>query len=84
MPEWLDATRDRIAAASGVAAAELALTDGDMANLLALARVAAHESGDRTNAPLACFLVGLALGRNPDLVLAELANAAASPGIEGE
>lgn len=84
MPEWLEAARDRIAAASGVDAAELALTDGNIANLLDLARIAAHESGDRTNAPLACYLVGLALGRNPDLVLAELANTAASPGIESE
>jgi hypothetical protein len=60
------------------------LSDDDVRVLLDLARVAAHDSGDRTNAPLACFLVGLALGRNPDLVLAEFANAAASPGIESE
>jgi hypothetical protein len=30
--------------------------------LLDLARVAAHESGDRTNAPLLCYLVGRAHG----------------------
>ncbi len=31
--------------------------------LLELARIAAHESGERTNAPLVCYLVGLARGR---------------------
>ena len=34
-----------------------------MSALLDLARVAAHDSGDRTNAPLATYLVGLAAGR---------------------
>jgi hypothetical protein len=36
---------------------------GDADALLDLARVAAHESGDRRNAPLLCYLVGLAAAR---------------------
>jgi hypothetical protein len=28
--------------------------------LLELARIAAHESGERTNAPLLCYLIGRA------------------------
>ena len=31
------------------------------------ARVAAHESGDRRNAPLLCYLVGVAVGKGADL-----------------
>jgi hypothetical protein len=34
-----------------------------MDELLELARIAAHESGERINAPLLCYLVGLARGR---------------------
>jgi hypothetical protein len=38
------------------------LSDGDVETLLDLARIAAHESGDRRNAPLLCYLVGRAQG----------------------
>lgn len=77
MHEWLESARDRIAEASGVDAAQLALSDEDVAALLDLARVAAHESGDRTNAPLACYLVGLALGQARGVGLGRLAREAA-------
>ena len=32
-----------------------------------LARVAAHDSGERTNAPLLCYLLGVAVGRGGNL-----------------
>jgi len=38
------------------------LTEEEIATLLDLARIAAHESGDRRNAPLLCYLVGRAGG----------------------
>jgi hypothetical protein len=38
------------------------LTESEIETLLDLARIAAHESGDRTNAPLLCYLVGRASG----------------------
>ncbi|HUZ98082.1 MAG TPA: DUF6457 domain-containing protein [Gaiellaceae bacterium] len=38
------------------------LTDAEQTTLLDLARIAAHESGDRTNAPLLCYLLGRAGG----------------------
>jgi hypothetical protein len=38
------------------------LSDADVDTLLELARVAAHESGDRRNAPLLCYLVGRTQG----------------------
>jgi len=75
--EWLESARDHIAAAAGVEAAELDLTDEDIGVLLELARVAAHESGDRRNAPLVCFLLGVAVGRGSDLELERLAGEAA-------
>ena len=77
MHEWLDASRNRIAAIGGITAAELELTEQDVATLLDLGRVAAHDSGDRTNAPLVCFLVGRVIGRNPGLDLSTLASSAA-------
>lgn len=41
------------------------LSDAEEKTLLDLARIAAHESGDRRNAPLLCFLIGRS-GRDLD------------------
>ena len=68
MHEWLEAARERLAAASGADLQTLALTQEDVDDILELARVAAHESGERINAPLVSYLVGLARGgRGGDL-----------------
>jgi hypothetical protein len=58
--QWLTQARDALAQASGVPAERLELDDEAVRELLELARVAAHESGERTNAPLLCYLVGRA------------------------
>ncbi len=50
---------DDFAAAAGVET----LDDAQIEALLTLAGVAAHDSGDRRNAPISCFLRGLQLGR---------------------
>jgi Domain of unknown function (DUF6457) len=63
MDDWLRAARGRLAEASGEADA-LGLTEAEIDELLELARIAAHESGERINAPLLCYLVGLARGRS--------------------
>ncbi|MDX6507366.1 MAG: hypothetical protein QOG06_2010 [Gaiellaceae bacterium] len=60
MDSWLRDARDALAEAAGVRPDELELTDEEAATLLDLARIAAHESGERTNAPLLCYLVGRA------------------------
>jgi hypothetical protein len=60
---WLSAARDRLAQATGEDPSGLDLGQADVDEILELARVAAHESGERTNAPLLCYLVGLAHGR---------------------
>ena len=60
MDQWLAQARDALAEASGVPAERLELDNDAVGVLLELARVAAHESGERTNAPLLCYLVGRA------------------------
>ena len=60
MDQWLSDARDALAKASGAPAERLELGDEAVRELLELARVAAHESGERTNAPLLCYLVGRA------------------------
>jgi len=55
---WLTDVRDAHARASGAEGLELSAED--VATLLDLARIAAHASGERTNAPLLCYLVGRA------------------------
>jgi Domain of unknown function (DUF6457) len=61
--DWLTDARDRLAEASGESPETLALSQAEVDELLELARVAAHDSGERINAPLLCYLVGLAKGR---------------------
>jgi len=58
----------RIADATGIEPAALALDADDAEMLLRLAGVAAHESGERTNAPLLCHVLGraVALGATLD------------------
>ena len=62
MDAWLTEARNALADAANVPASELELSDEEAATLLELARVAAHDSGERTNAPLLCYLVGRAQG----------------------
>jgi hypothetical protein len=67
MNEWLSARADALALAGGIDRAELELSDDDVDRLLELAGHAAHGSGARTNAPLLCYLVGVAHARGTSL-----------------
>jgi hypothetical protein len=62
MDAWLSRARDAVAEAAGADPATLELDADTETTLLELARIAAHESGERTNAPLLCYLVGRAQG----------------------
>ncbi len=73
MDDWLTQQADALAAASGIDRASLELSDADAHTLLELAKTAAHDSGARTNAPLLCYLVGVARARG--LSVDELADA---------
>ena len=58
MDEWLRGAAE--AAGGGIE-----LDDEQERLLLKLAKLAAHDSGDRTNAPLLCYLVGRLQGDRP-------------------
>ena len=73
MSEWLDKAGKRLAEAAGDDLSAYGLSAADVEAVLDLARVAAHDSGERTNAPLVCYLLGLARGRHPELGLVDLA-----------
>lgn len=62
MDPWLSEARDAVAAATGLDPSELDLSAADQRTVLDIARIAAHTSGDRTTAPLLCYLVGRAQG----------------------
>ena len=58
---WISDVTARIADASGIDAAALALGADEAETLLRLAGFAAHDSGERTNAPLLCHVLGRAV-----------------------
>ena len=69
--DWITETTLRIAAATGLDAGPL-LVDATQAETL-LAGFAAHDSGERTNAPLLCFVLGRAIAQGADLDVLERA-----------
>jgi hypothetical protein len=71
MHSWLRSSADTLSAETGVPRDELDLTAAEIDQLLDFAAVAAHNGGTRTNAPLACFLIGVAHGQS-DAPIAEL------------
>ena len=64
MNEWITRQADALGAGE--------LSEAEQLTLLDLARIAAHESGDRTNAPLLCYLLGRAQGEKSLDELAEI------------
>jgi len=62
---WLESARAALAREAGLEGLELSKSDAEA--LLELARLAAHQSGDRRNAPLVCYLVGVAAGSGADV-----------------
>lgn len=63
MDAWLRQTMDALGG-------DVELSDDDAAALLKIAKIAAHTSGERSNAPLLCYLVGRVQGeRSLDEIL---------------
>jgi Domain of unknown function (DUF6457) len=58
MDDWLS----RVAGAVG---SDEELSDDDVDALLKIARIAAHDSDDRRNAPLLAYLIGRSRGERP-------------------
>jgi hypothetical protein len=65
--DWLTAACDALAEASGIAREAVTIDEHTAATILVLARIAAHTSGARTNAPLLSYLAGLAVARGGDI-----------------
>jgi hypothetical protein len=61
--DWITEMTLRLASATNLDAADLLLDADAKETLLDLAGVAAHSSGDRTNAPLLCHVLGRAISR---------------------
>jgi hypothetical protein len=73
--DWLEQVQQRLQHEVD-GAGDLTLSPADIELLLELARSAAHDSGDRTNAPLVSYLVGLAHGRSQAADLRTIIDAA--------
>lgn len=67
---WLNQATEKVAVATGAGAKALELSADEVRALLEVARFAAHTSGDRTNAPLLCYVLGLAQARGDALAAA--------------
>jgi Domain of unknown function (DUF6457) len=65
--DWITEMALRLAANSGLDPAALLVDATDAEVLLELAGVAAHTSGERTNAPLLCFVLGRAVAQGATL-----------------
>lgn len=75
---WLDDMTKTVAEAAGVDPSDLRLDRDTAREILDLARIASHASGERLNAPLLCFELGFAVGRGA--TLADLAEAVRAAG----
>jgi hypothetical protein len=60
LDNWLTQARDTAASCAGLSSADVGIEDAEVTLLLELASVAAHDSGDRRNAPLLCYVLGRA------------------------
>lgn len=58
--EWFERVNAAVAEAVGMDPASIAPSSADIETLLDVARIAAHDSGDRKNAPVLCYVLGLA------------------------
>lgn len=64
---WLDPVTAAVAERAGLDPDELRLPAEVSREILDLARIASHASGERINAPLLCYALGIAVGRGASL-----------------
>lgn len=65
--DWLTQVTFDIARATGLDPVELMVDEIAAETLLDLAGTAAHTTGERTNAPLLCYILGRAVARGASL-----------------
>ncbi len=64
---WIDDVTDQIAPLTDVDPHELRMSPDLKREILDVARIAAHESGERINAPFLCYVLGVAVGKGASL-----------------
>jgi hypothetical protein len=64
---WLEGLTRHLASQTGIDEAALSISEADAQTLLDLAGFAAHETGERTNAPLLCHVLGRAVAAGVSL-----------------
>ncbi|MHB8513376.1 MAG: DUF6457 domain-containing protein [Actinomycetota bacterium] len=69
--DWLQQMTNSLAKRIGQNGDAFAISDEDRTVILDLARIASHASGDRRNAPLLCYVIGLLAGKGLSLSDAE-------------
>ena len=84
--DWLHRAITSLAERTGLDAKDLEPSAIERRALLDVARVAAHTSGDRTNAPLLCYALGkaAAAGANLDESIATITSFARETGTPRE
>jgi hypothetical protein len=65
--DWYDETAAALSEVSGIALSDLELSEPLRTELLDLARIASHHSGQRINAPFICYALGIAVARGVPL-----------------
>ncbi|MFN2642470.1 MAG: DUF6457 domain-containing protein [Actinomycetota bacterium] len=83
---WLQRVTDRVASACKIDAPPLALPPEDARDVLEIARIASHTSGERINAPLLCYVLGVAAGRGASFrqIVVAAKEAAEAEGAAGD
>jgi hypothetical protein len=71
---WLSRVTEKLADATALDGTDLEIPPDVARDLLDIARVASHDSGERINAPLLCYVLGLAHARG--VPMAEVVTAA--------
>lgn len=64
---WMDEMCAEVAVVADLEPSDLTPDDATAAEILDLAHIASHTSGERINAPLLCYALGIAVGRGASL-----------------
>ena len=65
--DWFDEMAGELASEARLDVTELELPLHLRDEILDLARIASHDSGERINAPLLCYALGIAVGKGASL-----------------
>jgi len=65
--DWFDEMAAALASGTDTDLADLELPVHVRDEILDLARIASHDSGERINAPLLCYALGIAVGKGASL-----------------